>query len=364
PFIGEIHQLQVRHDNKGLFGSAWFLESINVYDSLPEAEYSFICNGWLDKKHGLKKLLSAQIPTEGAVAISELPMAADVPLEVHSLQRIDDDLLDYEAGYYESQVKGKLGPGYDSAVYYSYTESDQLPEMGPTTTYIVTTKTTKVSNAGTDAKVSIVLNGDLGQTDKINLDKKCKKTKGDPFESGHVDSFVVTNIPSAGTLTTATISHDDSGLASAWHLDSITVYDQLSGQKYFFPYKEWIDKEHGLSQDLVAQDEPVMTNYTITVKTGKKSGSGTDANVYVKLIGDYDESPELHLHTSVKGGNKFETGAENVFKFDNQPFIGEIHQLQVRHDNKGLFGSAWFLESINVYDSLPEAEYSFICNGW
>ncbi|MCP4058951.1 MAG: hypothetical protein GY738_16895, partial [Pseudoalteromonas sp.] len=330
PYVGELQQLQIRHDNKGLFGSSWFLDSVKVHDSLPNINYNFVCRDWLDKKHGLKKTLPAHLElmeTAEFLPVTEAAVVAGLTDEqLERLQRKDDDLADYRPGHYESQLKQKLGPEYDSSAYYLYTEAP-IAEVGPMTSYTVTVKTSNVESAGTDAKVTLALTGDAGTTPPMSLDKKNKKTKGDPFEQGKVDSFLLANTPSAGNLTMATIACDQSGLAPAWHLDSITVHDQMTGEKYFFPCKQWLDKEHGTSRDLpVVLGEPVTTNFTISVTTGSESGAGTDANVYAKLIGDYGESDEFHLHKSVKGGNKFETGATDVFKFEKQPYVGELQQ--------------------------------------
>ena len=280
------------------------------------------------------------------------------------LSRRQDDLSDFSPGHFEGRLKQRFGNDFDTSAYYLYGETPVV-QTGPMTSYTISVKTSNVSNAGTDGKVSLALTGDLGTTPDLQLDKKTKKTKGNPFEKGKVDSFLISNTPSAGNLTSAKVNLQESGLAPAWHLDSITVRDETTGNTYLFNCKDWLDKKQGLTRDLpLVTDQPTNTNFTISVQTGNVKGAGTDANVYATLVGDYGESQEFHLHKSVKGGNKFEDGQIDDFKFEQQPYIGELRELRIRHDNKGLFGSAWFLESIKVHDSLPDANYYFQCGEW
>ena len=59
--------------------------------------------------------------------------------------------------------------------------------MSPGTPYVVTVQTGNVASAGTDAKVSITLNGDKGKISKRVLQKP--EGGKDPFEKANKDVF-------------------------------------------------------------------------------------------------------------------------------------------------------------------------------
>ena len=51
-----------------------------------------------------------------------------------------------------------------------------------------------------------------------------------------------------------------------------------------------------------------VVHYTITVVTGKKIGSGTDADVYLCIAGEKGDTGDRWLRKSTSGINKFERG--------------------------------------------------------
>lgn len=74
------------------------------------------------------------------------------------------------------------------------------------------------------------------------------------------------------------------------------------------------------------------------VKTGDERFSGTDSNVYLRLIyGNDEKTNEYHLtHSKVKDHqteflvrNLFETGALDSFQIEIEPTIDNLKQIQV-----------------------------------
>lgn len=72
-----------------------------------------------------------------------------------------------------------------------------------------------MKGAGTDAQVILVLYGHEGKSDDIKL-----KSKSNAFEAGHCDEFKV-DIADVGTPFKLRVSHDNTKLFSAWHLDRV-----------------------------------------------------------------------------------------------------------------------------------------------
>ncbi len=56
-----------------------------------------------------------------------------------------------------------------------------------------------------------------------------------------------------------------------------------------------------------------VTPYYVSVKTGKVRGAGTDANVYIVLFGENDDSGQVFLKSSKTHKNKFEGGQTDEF---------------------------------------------------
>lgn len=63
-------------------------------------------------------------------------------------------------------------------------------------------------------------------------------------------------------------------------------------------------------------------------------GSGTDANVFLMVFGEYGDTGILPLKESTSR-NKFERKKKDVFRFPDMLSLGELSKVRVWHDNKG-----------------------------
>jgi len=105
---------------------------------------------------------------------------------------------------------------------------------------------------------------------------------------------------------------------------------------------------------------PGQVKYTITVHTGCEFLSGTDANVYIKLLGERGESNENLLdNPSV---NDFETCDSHTYQLI-LPDLGEINTVSIRHDNSGL-AAGWFLDGVFIRNETTGEERYFSNNRW
>ena len=77
--------------------------------------------------------------------------------------------------------------------------------------------TSDLKNAGTDAQVYMVLYGDKGKTDEIEL-----RSKDNDFETGKCDNFKI-ETSDVGQLFKLRVWHNNKGRASGWHLDRIEI---------------------------------------------------------------------------------------------------------------------------------------------
>lgn len=125
------------------------------------------------------------------------------------------------------------------------------------------------------------------------------------------------------------------------------------------------------------------TDYLVTVKTSDKPGAGTDANVFVRLLGDNGDL-ELQLKTSQKF-NKFERNSVDYFTFHDEKSCGPLKSIRVWHDDSGNstlivhshrlshsieihfflgFGASWHLEYVEISDVNGQKKYRFPCHRW
>src|SRR5687767_11957990 len=105
----------------------------------------------------------------------------------------------------------------------------------------------------------------------------------------------------------------------------------------------------------------MSVSYLILVYTGKESGAGTNADVFITLFGaDNRISPRLGL-----GDNRdnFERGDLDQFYFELED-LGDLKKIRIEHDDSG--GRAgWFLDKVVVMrQTPPAAQWTFPCSGW
>ncbi|XP_035828345.1 polycystin-1 isoform X2 [Aplysia californica] len=99
--------------------------------------------------------------------------------------------------------------------------------------------------------------------------------------------------------------------------------------------------------------------YEITVVTGRHYGSGTTANIGIKLYGDQNKGEARHL---TKPG-AFQRNCRDTFYIAHDASIGEVNKVLVWHDNGGLSPS-WFLSHIVVKDVQTGEKFTFLVNSW
>lgn len=107
----------------------------------------------------------------------------------------------------------------------------------------------------------------------------------------------------------------------------------------------------------------LTSTYVITVHTGDKDwefGEGTDANVYITLMGSQGNSSERKLDTFPK--NEFETGDVDSFTYVTRS-VGDLSKIKIRHDNSGA-GSGWYLNYVTVKEPGTGKQWTFPCNRW
>ncbi|XP_013410431.1 polycystic kidney disease protein 1-like 2, partial [Lingula anatina] len=102
--------------------------------------------------------------------------------------------------------------------------------------YLITVITGWRTGAGTTANVGCFITGEDGESDCHVLSDPRRPV----FESGGVDSFLLTCAQCLGDLVSVTIWHDNSGTAPAWFLEKLTVRDLQRNEVCEFLCNRWL----------------------------------------------------------------------------------------------------------------------------
>jgi len=100
-------------------------------------------------------------------------------------------------------------------------------------------------------------------------------------------------------------------------------------------------------------------DYIVRVKTSCEGGAGTDADVYVNLIGTQGTSGEYSLDH--EGYNDFEKCDDDTYKITTNEYLGTIEQIHLRvNDRRTNDNPAWNLDHIEVNHSSSGQTYNWI----
>ncbi len=91
--------------------------------------------------------------------------------------------------------------------------------------------------------------------------------------------------------------------------------------------------------------------YTLSVTTGSKIGSGTDANVFIIIYGENTKTEKIPLKKD--SGDPFEKGQTDLIIIKGLN-VGEIKKINISHDGKSI-GDGWYLEQILI--SIGDKSY-------
>ncbi|XP_035665950.1 polycystic kidney disease protein 1-like 2 [Branchiostoma floridae] len=101
--------------------------------------------------------------------------------------------------------------------------------------------------------------------------------------------------------------------------------------------------------------------YKMTVYTSHGRGSGTKSNVAFSLFGDKGSTC---VRVFKQGPETFQAGGVDIFLMAVEESLGDLHRLQIWHDNQGGDDRAWKLDKVIVRDLQSGDTNSFLCNHW
>ncbi|XP_059505870.1 lipoxygenase homology domain-containing protein 1 [Stegostoma tigrinum] len=304
--LSPLSRVTIGHDNCGV-SSGWFCEKIIVYCAFTGIEQTFPCGKWLDEDEG-------------------------------------DGLIERE-------------------LYEMVSLRQKRQKKNPWSLWIWTSD---IKNAGTDANVFLQLYGDKGKSDAMCLDNN-----SDNFETGQTDKFMI-ELPDLGTFYKLRIWHEKRHPFAGWHLNKVTLMKSLTKEKYSFKCGRWLDineDDNEIIRELPAEGDCVdevqpLVKYRVIIYTGKVGGSGTDANVFICLIGLQGDTGDRVLYDSKNNVNKFEKGNADEFIIEAVS-LKKVTRVRIGHDGRG--GSCgWYLDKVVVKEEgAPEVQaVEFPCYRW
>ncbi|XP_016111282.1 lipoxygenase homology domain-containing protein 1 [Sinocyclocheilus grahami] len=328
--LGELQKLRIGHDNSG--GSAgWFLDWVEINAPSQGQRLRFPCGRWLDTGE------------DDGVVVRDL---------------------------YPAELQTEL-----------YT---------PFVPYEITTFTSDVFAAGTDADVFIVLYGQKGMCTQQKYLCVNKRERRMYFERSAEDMFIVELEDIGDVIEKIRIGHDNQGTNPGWHLDRVEIRRLLrkgkGSETTIFPCERWLAKSEDdgetvrevVSSEIITEkllrdgtlkhneievEDALETHtYKVSVRTGDMHGAGTDANVFLTIYGDLGDTGERKLSKSESNGNKFERGAVDKFSIEAVD-LGQVYKIKIQHDNS-LAGADWYLDQVEVVDVETEEVYMFLCERW
>ncbi|MCO4762095.1 MAG: hypothetical protein KC502_11360 [Myxococcales bacterium] len=190
--------------------------------------------------------------------------------------------------------------------------------------------------AGTDAPVWVQLVGSRRRTQWFLL-----QPEGGDFERASIQTFSLAVAPAVdpGEVEVVNVQIGEGGALGGWYLDSIHV----DGAPHRFDAWLALD-EPPFRLDASSVRDDAARAYDIVVQTSEAFLSGTDAPVFLQIIGTKTSTPWIRLHEPEK--RSFRAGSMDHFREWSED-VGVIVGAWLKHHNEGL-APGWRVEWVDI----------------
>ncbi|XP_012939779.1 lipoxygenase homology domain-containing protein 1 isoform X2 [Aplysia californica] len=317
--LGKLNTVKIHLEGYGQ-NPTWYLDKVEVKESEESSQvFVFECDRWL----------SGEAPSQLTV---ELPLTS-----VQDTPRVQA----------EEVVEAPEEP------------EEEKPKPGDWRVYVMTSSE---PGSGTDAKVTLTVLGDKGSSGPLVLGAAGQ----DFFSEGQTDQFDVWLEPEdVGQIQKVRLEHDDSGQAAGWRVDQLVMENLFNGEKLSFVVNRWLsfaDREGDIVCE-VAAEYPDRTplksvKYVVKTVTEAQDSAGTQAIVYINIIGSQGDSGKRCLKNNLDENEKFAIGKTNYFHIEAID-LGALQKIWIGHDGSGP-DSAWKLQCVLVRDADAKTRESFV----
>ncbi|XP_035698743.1 polycystic kidney disease protein 1-like 2 [Branchiostoma floridae] len=145
------------------------------------------------------------------------------------------------------------------------------------------------ANAGTTAKVSIMLHGATRECGPFLLHQPYSAM----FEKGNMAGFVLCTETDPGWLTHVRVWHDNSGKEPSWFLDRIIVDDLLLEEQHYFLCNRWLafdEDDEQIERVLPAAKDEQLVAFS-TLFTDRTTKDLRDGHIWYSVYGRPASSP-------------------------------------------------------------------------
>ena len=239
---------------------------------------------------------------------------------------------------------------------------DALPANVPAHqyTYHVTFYTMDVAGAGTNADISVGLNGKEGF---IGL--QVIPTPKQALERGSQDTFTLSGVDCGELISLeVAVTPRGLGLKTAWKLDKIEVTRNEITYTFPGPVHLTADQPRArLTTAAVADAEAAEVRathtepWTIAIHTGGKLAGGTDAVVRLAFI---DQDGEVWSPLLPQNKDKYERNQVDTVEVMARPSITALTQCRVWREGK----DRWFCDRVVATRTSTGETFDFACGEW
>ena len=229
--------------------------------------------------------------------------------------------------------------------------------------YKIIIKTGDLKDAGTDAGLTIAVNGTSNNVTWTDFDDV---HDNDDLERGDINEYDKKGpgywifSKDLGDIKQLTVTYK-AKKNDSWYLSSITVINTSTHKQWDFIANCWLTNKKP-SVTLTPSKDPITTYYKVTIFTGEAKDAGTDARVYLKILGS-NGSYSLSDVNDPNDNDDFEAGDVNRLIIASSRDLGDLKQITIGHDNAKK-GPGWYLDGVKIVNMRTNQEWSFPVYRW
>ncbi|XP_041443686.1 polycystic kidney disease and receptor for egg jelly-related protein-like [Xenopus laevis] len=188
------------------------------------------------------------------------------------------------------------------------------------------------------------------------------QTRGEPFLNNRHTFLAARSIvlPNPIDLTKVTLETLKANLVPLVTVIGIIVfYAFISVFAHIKDKRDVTDRQNVI---ILEDNDPYETDsLLVTIYTGSRFGSGTIANVYMKIFGKDGNSHAHHLQCHRQ--RVLQTRGCDTFLLKTKQPLGDIHSIEIWH-KANMKSISWYLSRVQIEDLHTKKKWFFICRTW
>ncbi|XP_060083246.1 lipoxygenase homology domain-containing protein 1-like [Ylistrum balloti] len=318
--VGKLQTLQLQFEGKGK-DKVWYVERVSVFEGLSAvSQIVFNCQQWID----VNAVIPDKFKVSGEFSLTEI-LPSICPNEITQKWFKDVQPLRSSGEWSLSVFCGQQNSG------------------------------------ATTEEVYCVVYGLNGQSDPIHLNADQQFTRGAAVK-------LEVNLGDIGAIYKVRMYFGGDYTGAAWFLNRLKLRDHDTGEEFSMVYDgemEGTEENPDGTLELAAirpDQEPLQENeYTLYVATGNEEQSGTEADVFCEVIGQWGNTGKRLLRKS-KSAVPFKQSQVDEFTITGLD-LGEIKKILIGHSERGR-GKGWLCARVLIKSTLNQDLRIFPCNRW